>query len=140
MPIASNAVGIDGLNEFIRNLKTLDNDLPKALRLSFNEISKLVVDDAARAIPTRSGAARKSIKARSTAKAARLAGGSKGVPYYGWLDFGGEGRVKGRPGPRPVKKQGRYLYAAYYKHRDEIPDLMAAALVEIAHKSGVEID
>lgn len=140
MPIASNAVGIDGLNEFVRNLKTLDAELPKALRLSLNEISKIIVDTAAGNVPSRTGRTRKSVKARSTAKAARLSGGSKGVPWYGWLDFGGEGRVKGRPGKRPVKKEGRYLYAAYYKHRDEIPELMAAALVEIAHKSGVEID
>lgn len=140
MPIASDAVGVHGLNEFVKNLKKLDNDLPKALRLSFNEISKVVVDDAEKRIPTVSGRARRSIKAKSTQKAARLSGGSKGVPYYGWLDFGGEGRVKGRPGKRPVKKEGRYLYAAYFKHRDEIPALMEQALLEIAEQAGVEID
>lgn len=138
MPTASNAVGIDGLNEFVRNLKTLDNDLPKALRLSFNEVTKVVVNDAAPRVPSKTGRARKSVKAKSTQKAARLSGGSKGVPYYGWLDFGGKGG-KGKANVRPFKKDGRYLYAAYYKHRDEIPALMERALLEIARQSGVEI-
>lgn len=138
MPVASNAIGIDGLDQFVKDLKSLDRDLPKALRLSFNEISKIVVDDAQRRVPSVTGAARKSIKAKSTQKAARLAGGAKGVPYYGWLDFGGKGKG-GRPGARPFKKDGRYLYAAYNAHRSEIPELMAQALVDIAQQSGVEI-
>ncbi len=140
MPVASNAIGIAGLDQFVRNLKQLDRDLPKALRLSFNEISKIVVDDAQRLVPSVTGRTRKSLKAKSTQKAARLSGGSNGVPWFGWLDFGGEGRIKGRPAYRPVKKEGRYLYAAYYKHRDEIPALMEQALLEIAQQAGVEID
>lgn len=140
MPVASDAIGIQGLDQFVRNLKQLDRELPKALRLSFNEISKVVVDDAEKRVPSVTGRARKSLKAKSTQKAARLSGGSKGVPYYGWLDFGGEGRVKGRPGKRPVKKEGRFLYASYFQHRDEIPALMEKALLEIATQAGVEVD
>jgi hypothetical protein len=139
MATASDAIAIDGLDQFTRNLKTLGNDLPKALRVAFNQAADIVVQDAKSKVPTKSGKARKSIKAKSTPKAVRLAGGSRSVAYYGWLDHGGMGG-RGKKNARPFKKDGRYLYRAFYDNKEKLPELLEAALLEVARQSGVEID
>lgn len=110
-------IKVDGLAEFSRNLKKLDTELPKKLRVTLNDVAQLVVDKAQPKVPRRSGRAAKSIKAKSTRTQARVAAGGSKVPYYGWLDFGGRvGRRKSVK--RPVLQKGRYLYPAYESLRD----------------------
>lgn len=133
------AIRITGLDEFVRNLKRLDNDLPKVLRVAFNTAGQTIVTEARAGVPTKSGRAKASVKMRSTQKEARIVGGSKRVPYYPWLDFGG------RVGPtknirRPFIKDGRYIYAAYFKHRDQLGGLLETALIDAARAAGVEVD
>lgn len=132
-------IRVDGLKEFSRNLKRLDADLPKALRVALNDAVDIVVDDARPRIPSKSGRARRSVKARSTRSAARVVGGSKSVPYYSWLDFGG--RV-GRNGSvrRPFLKDGRYIYRAFFSNHDRFQDALEKALLDVARKAGVEVE
>lgn len=135
----TDAIKIDGLKQFSRNLKTLDSDLPKGLRLAFNEAASIVVDDAKGRAPSASGRARKSIKAASTRTKARVSAGGGRAPYYPWLDFGG--RVgRNRSVKRPFKKKGRYIYASYFKHRDsgDFQDVLNESLIEVARKAGIE--
>ncbi|WP_240033199.1 HK97 gp10 family phage protein [Micromonospora globbae] len=132
-------IRITGLAEFSRNLRKLDNDLPKGLRLAMNEAAQVVVDYARPRIPRRSGRAAQSVRARSTRTAARVMGGGARVPYYPWLDFGG------RVGPRrsverPFKKEGRYIYAGFYAKRAEFEQILVDALVKVARDAGVEVD
>ena len=132
-------IRVDGLREFVRDLRKLDGELPKAVRLAFNAAADVVVSNAKPLIPTRSGRAKRSVKAKSTRTAARVVGGGKRVPYYPWLDFGG--RVgKGRSVVRPFKKEGRYIYDAYFTHKDEFVEMMVAGLVDVARQAGVEVD
>lgn len=132
-------IRIDGLKEFSRNLRKLDADLPKAVRLAFNTAADLVVDYARPQIPRRSGRAARSVKARSTRTAARVVGGSPRVPWYPWLDFGG--RVgRNRSVKRPFIKEGRYIYAGFYAKRREFEDVMVKGLVDVARQAGVEVD
>ena len=132
-------IKIDGLAAFTRNLKKLDSDLPKALRMAFNSCADVVVNDARAGIPTKSGKAKASVKARSTATASRVIGGSRRVPYYPWLDFGG--RVgKGRSVSRPFLKEGRYIYNAYFDNRARYAELVEAALLDVARQAGIEVD
>lgn len=133
----ADAIRIVGLNEFVRNLKKLDNELPKVLRVAFNSAGADIVTDARAGVPTRSGRAKGSIRGASTQKAFRIVGGSRAVPYYPWLDFGG---TTPRGGKRPWRKEGRYIYAAYYKHRDSLAVLLEAALIDAARAAGVEVD
>lgn len=133
----ADAIRITGLNEFVRDLKKLDSDLPKVLRVAFNSAGETIVKEARRGVPTKTGAAKGSVKARSTQKEFRIVGGSKKVPYYPWLDFGG---TRPRGGKRPFRKEGRYIYASYYKHRDELAGLLEAALIDAARAAGVEVD
>lgn len=135
----ADAIRISGLNEFVRSLKQLDSDLPKVLRVAFNGAGEAIVNDARRQVPTRSGKARASVRATSTQKAFRITGGSKRVPYYPWLDFGGKvGR--GRSVSRPFIREGRYIYASYFRHRDELAAGLEEALIDAARAAGVEVD
>lgn len=135
----ADAIKIDGLAEFTRNIRKLDSDLGKAVRIALNEAADVVVGYARPRIPRRSGRAQASIKARSTGTAVRVQGGSRRVPYYPWLDFGG--RVgRRRSVIRPFLKDGRYIYAAYFDHGDEFTEVLERALVDVARQAGIEVD
>lgn len=135
------SVKIDGLTEFRKALKELDRDLPKALRLAFNDAANVVVDDARPRVPKgRSGKAKGSVKARSTQRYARVSGGGNRAPYYPWLDFGG--RVgKGRSVSRPFLADGRYIYRSFYKARaaGDFQDVLEESLIDVARQAGVEV-
>lgn len=135
----ADAIAIDGLSQFVRNLKALDREVPKALRLAFNAAADVVVQDARASVPSRSGKARGSVKARSTQTASRVVGGGNRAPYYPWLDFGG--RVgRNRSIKRPFLKEGRYIYRAYFANRAKYVELLEDALVDAAHRVGIEVD
>jgi hypothetical protein len=131
-------IHVEGLREFSQGLKRLDDDMPKVLRLGLNSVADVVVGVARPRVASRSGRARGSVRAKSTRNAVRVAGGGKRVPYYGWLDYGGKvGR--GRSQVRPFKKEGRYLYPAYYDTRERIPQLLEDTLVDVARQAGLEV-
>lgn len=136
-------IKIEGLNEFVRNLKKISSDLPKAVRIAFNGSAQLVVDEAVPHIPSVTGRARASVKARSTQTAARVVGGGKKAEWYPWIDFGGTraGRGGGKA-VRPFYKEGRFIYAAYYRLRDsgKVTEVMASALLDVVRSAGVEVD
>lgn len=133
-------IRIDGLAEFSRNLRKLDGDLPKALRLGMNRAADLVVANAQPRVARRSGRASRTVKARSTRTAARVVAGSARVPYFPWLDYGGEGRVKGRPAARKFVKEGRYVYAGFRAVRNQFAAALEAELLKAAASAGVEVD
>lgn len=135
-------IKITGLAEFNRNLRKLDNDLPKALRLAANEAGDIVVSYARPKVPDgpgRGGHATSSIKAKSTRTSARVSAGGKRFPYYAWLDFGGRVGPK-RSVVRPFLKTGRYLFAGYVENRDEVRQKLLEAFLDVARTAGVEVD
>jgi hypothetical protein len=137
----SQAVKVEGLAEFSRNLKKLDSDLPKALRLALNSAADLVVGKARPSIPTSSGRAARSVRSRSTRTAVRVTGGGARAPYYPWLDFGGRvGRNKSIV--RPFYKDGRYIYASYFqlKASGEFQEALETALLDVCRQAGVEVE
>ncbi len=139
--MATKPVKIEGLKQFNKDLKTLDKDLPKMTRLALNEASSVIVDSARPKIPTRSGKARRSVKAQSTRTLARVSGGGGRAKYYPWLDFGG--RVgKNKSVRRPFLKEGRYIYAAYHrkKRSGEFDRILEDALVKVVSSAGFEVD
>jgi hypothetical protein len=139
--VSESAIRIDGLAAFNRNLKKLDADLPKALRLALNQAADVVVTAARPRVPRRSGRAAASIKAKSTRTAVRVTEGGTRAPYMPWLDYGGRvGRRKSVL--RPFLKEGRYVYPAYFEMRDsgQIERILTAALLGVARQAGVEVD
>lgn len=132
-------IKIQGLTEFNRNLRRLNGDLPKALRLAQNEGAQIVVDWAQPKVPRKSGRAARSVKAKSTRTASRVEGGGKRVPYYPWLDFGGRVGPK-RSVKRPFDKSGRYIYPGYQRNRDQVHDVLVKGLLQVARDAGVDVD
>lgn len=134
----SDPIKVDGLAQFSRDLRKLDADLPKALRLALNEAADVIVGYAVPRIPKRTGRAARSVKARSTRTAVRVVGGGNRAPYYPWLDFGG------RVGPkksvhRPFLKDGRYIYEGYFVKRSEFSEVLERALLGVARQAGIEV-
>lgn len=131
-------ITVTGLRDFQAALKKMDADLPKQLRIALNESADLVIKYALPRMPTKTGRARSTLKARSSQRVARIAMGGKKAPYVPWLDFGGQGRVKGRPGPRPFIKAGRYVYPGLESNRDKITAKLQEALTRLATDAGLE--
>lgn len=135
------AIRIEGLAKFQRDLKKLDADLPKALRIAFNDAADSIVTDTRAHFPSRSGRARGTVKAKSTRTKARVSEGGNRAPYVPWLDFGGSvGRR--RSVHRAFLDEGRYLYAGYYRKRDsgEFADSLTQALLKVAAQAGIEVE
>jgi hypothetical protein len=132
-------IKIEGLADFSRNLRKLNNDLPKALRIAHNEGAQIIVDWAVPKIPKNTGRAAKSVKAKSTRTESRVVGGSTRAPYYPWLDFGGRVGRK-RSVQRPFIKGGRYIYEGYSQNTEQIRERLEQALLRVAAEAGVEVD
>jgi hypothetical protein len=132
-------IKITGLAEFNRNLKKLDSDLPKALRMAHNEAAQLIVNWAEPRVPRKTGRAAGTLKARSTRTESRVQGGSKRAPYYPFLEFGGKVGRKGSV-RRPFIREGRYIYPALSANYDKFADLLTEKLIEVAKAAGVEVE
>lgn len=132
-------INIAGLKEFQKALRAVDADLPKLLRVTFNEAMGLVIGYASDHMPRKSGRAINSLKPRSAQRTARVAMGGRAAPYAPWLDFGGEGRRKGRPAPRPFLKEGRFIYKGLAVKHDDITEVMSKGMADIARAAGLDV-
>lgn len=132
-------VEVAGLAAINRALRAVDKDAPKQLRLVLNGAAELLVDRVRPEIPSVTGASRRSVVARSTRTSARVAVGGKRAPWYPWLDFGGEGRVKGRPGRREFIREGRYVYPTLRKIRPQIMEALEKGLTALAADAGLDV-
>lgn len=131
-------IEVQGLAELQRSLRAIGPAAAKGLRLALNDVATYLIDRVRPEIPSRSGAARASLKARSSQKAVRIAVGGRRAPYYPWLDFGG------KVGPadsvvRDYKADGRYLYPGLARYRPEFEGIMTRRLAEVARDAGLEV-
>jgi hypothetical protein len=134
--MAARSVQITGLKELQAALRRMDADLPKQIRVALNSAGQVVLDYAQPKVPTRTGAARGSMKLRSSQREARLAAGGRRAPYYPWLDFGGQ---VGPPGPRrPFRREGRYIYVAVRQEQAKIQEALQKALSDLIRSAGLE--
>lgn len=132
-------IKVTGLREFQAALRAMDAGLPKQLRLVLNDAAGVVVDYARPRIPSRTGRARGSVKLRSSQREVRVAVGGARAPYFPWLDFGGEGRRKGRPPARPFLTDGRYIYQGLRVKRNDVTEIMTRGLADLARQAGLEV-
>lgn len=133
-------VEVVGLAQLSRGLRKLDSEAPKQLRIALNGAAALLVDRTRPKVPSRTGAARASMKARSTRTSARVAVGGRKAPYFPWLDFGGAGRRPGRPARRPFYPDGRYVYPTLADIRPEIMRSLDDGIRAAARSAGLEVD
>jgi len=133
------AIKITGLREFNRDLRRASADAPKELRVVLNDSAGVVVTYARPRVPTgKTGRAAGAVRARSTRTASRVSGGSRRVPYYAWLDFGG--RVgRNRSVSRPFMRTGRYIYAGYHANKAEFVKLLEDGLRRLAKSAGWDV-
>lgn len=131
--IPPDAIKIRGVREIQAALRQLDGESQKLLRLAFNEAATPIVRTTERNMPTGPsvrGHAKNSVKASSGQREGRIRHGGAKYPYAPWLDFGGAvGRKKSVR--RKFIRSGRYLYPAFWKHRDEVQEAAENALAEI---------
>jgi len=121
-----------------RGLKGIDKGLPKQMRVLLNGVAGIVVDATKPKVPSRTGAARGSLKAASSQSESRISAGGRRAPYYPWLDFGGAtGRKKATK--RDFLKSGRYIFPTVAAMQDEIQDAMGKAVVQLARDNGIEV-
>jgi hypothetical protein len=131
-------IRIDGLREFQAAMRAVDKNLPKELRLMFNDVVKIIADAARPMVPSRTGTAAASIKPQSTQRMGQVKAGGSRASYYAWLDFGGSvGRQKSVH--RPFLKRGRYLFVAYEAHKPAIEAATARGITELMRKSGLAV-
>lgn len=132
-------VQVEGLARFRRDLKKIDPELTKQLRVDLLDIAREIVSETAQRVPKVSGRAAGSLRAGVSGNNAYIAGGKQSVPYYGWLDFGGRTPVKGNPrsvGPwaksGPGPRGGRYLYPTIRRNEREITEKAQSAFDKAA--------
>ncbi|MET8150253.1 HK97 gp10 family phage protein [Actinoplanes sp. NPDC049668] len=133
-------IEVGGLAQLSRGLRAVDADAPKELRLALNAAAQLLVDQAKPEVPSVSGAARRSMVARSTRTSARVGVGGKRAPYFPWLDFGGQGRVAGRPAPREFLREGRYIYPTLRRIRPQIEEQLQQSISRVISNAGLVED
>lgn len=139
MAVQDAKIQITGLAEMSRSLKRIDTEAPKGLRLALNGIADFFIGKVEPLIPRRTGAAAKSLKARSTRTSARIAAGGPRARYYPWLDFGGRVGPK-RSVERPFYSEGRYIYPTLRRERPEIEKRLGRALVAVVEGAGLDVD
>lgn len=131
-------IRVEGLQPFVRGLKKMDAEAPKRLRLAFNDAAEVVVQWVKPKVPSRSGRARNSVRARSTRTAVRVTAGGPRAPYFPWLDYGG--RVgKNRSVQRQFIADGRFIYPGYRANRDQVRDRLTSALADAGNAAGIEV-
>lgn len=131
-------IKVSGLKEFRRNIKTINADLPKCIRLANNEVADIVVVWVKQRMENRSGGAVGTVRVASTQKEVRVREGSARKPYVPWLDFGGRVGRK-RSVKRKFYSDGRYLYPALGANRDVMTEKLADQLIALCRKAGVEV-
>ncbi len=131
------AVYVAGLKELSKSLRAIDSDAPKRLRLALNAVAEQVADRIRPKIPAVTGAAKGSVKVGSTRTSARIKVGGNNAPHFPWLDFGGEGKRRGRPPARPYIPGGRYVYPTLAEERPRIMTLLEDALSGVVRDAGL---
>lgn len=131
-------ISVGGLTALNRGLKAVDDQAPKQLRLALNSAAQMLIDEARPQVPADTGAARRSMVARSTRTTARVAVGGRRAPYFPWLDFGGSGRRPGRPASRPYYPDGRYIYPTLARIRPRIERELQEAISAVIAGAGMQ--
>ena len=87
--MAKPAIQITGAKELRKAMKGAGReDLKAALKAAHLAIAKDIAGEAAKRAPRRSGNLARSVRGLGTATSARIAGGSKAVPYAGVVHYG----------------------------------------------------
>lgn len=136
-------IRVEGLKELSRTLRKLSDskEFGKELRGANLKSAQVVASRAQSRAPVRSGRLRGSIRALAQQRGAQVKGGSKRVPYFGFIDFGGtiRFRTSSRRITRPYIKGGRILYPALAEKRQEVNNIFNEEVKKVMRKAGLQL-
>lgn len=128
-------VYVSNLAEVRKYLRKIHPDLVPVLR---EDLKSAIITNTLpaiiRRVPKRSNRARFTVNARAGGNTLYVQAGGKAsaAPYFGWLDFGGTLRNRGRRGTttivRPIIPKGRYVYPAIYQTQDRLVEAAGKAV------------
>lgn len=143
MPVdgrGTDLVAVDGLKELRRAMRNFDPEVGRRLREDLKAAGDIIAREASRRVRADVGAGS---RGRSTGRAAGslravskgndifIVGGKAVVPYYGWLDFGGDLKPTGRRYNRQSRRfleRGRYIYPAIDKNMPRVVEAVQHAI------------
>ena len=136
MAVAPAAVQVEGLNETRRDLRLIDQQLPRELGQAMKAAAQPVLETARSNTPVRTGRLQQSL--RLSAAGTRVSIVSR-VPYANVIEWGGTTGRGHRPGGGggSVRIKGRHMAtrAAEQKH-DEFVNALARSLDEFFARHG----
>jgi len=122
-------VKIEGLREVNKALRDLGDDTKNAMKETHLEAARMVLPEAVRIAPFRTGNLARSLTATATRTGGRIT--AKATPYAGPIHFGWPAR---RIKPQP------FVYEALDPRRDEVVDVYVKRLNELIEKYGIASD
>lgn len=129
-------VDTQGLDAWLMAARRFEDALPDLMDDTEHEVAELVAGETRRRVPVLSGAARQSVRVLDYSGDATVVGGSSGVRYFGWLNYGGRtGRQYATV--RPKVRRGRYIYPAYEDSEPEIVSIMDDQLLKSLRAHGL---
>lgn len=129
-------IEVSGLTEFRLGLDRFQDELPAVRERSGHKAADLTVRKARPGVPVRSGDAAGSLRVLDLSDGAAATGGSPSVPYFAWLNFGGDAGVRGSV-HREVVPEGRYLHPAFLQKFVQIELGMEQELVIAVRRAGL---
>lgn len=132
-------VKVRGADDVQRALDAAGAGLPQMQRGVLAAVLGEVVDYARPHMPSKTGRARASVKSRVTDRGGTVTLGGTKAPWAPWLDFGGQGKRRGRPAHRPFLPQGRYVYKALAVRQADINDVMRDGLAALVEQAGLDV-
>lgn len=133
-------VRIEGLRELRRTIRQIgDTELKDGMKNAHKRAADLVAKDAASRAPVKTGALKESIKSLGSQREAKVKGGKKKVPYFGFIDFGGTIKQTNRTISRPYMREGRMLYPALAAKRRQIAEEYSKEVETIFRSFGYRV-
>lgn len=125
-----------GLKEFDAKVHRLVSLTDHVVLDSETYAAKVTVDTARPSVPVLTGAAAASLRVVDYSDGAAATGGNSAVPYYGWLEFGGDAGRK-HSVHRATVPEGRYLRPAFVQNLDKIERKMDDLMNDAINEAGL---
>lgn len=130
-------VRIEGVREVSTALRAVGKEAAKELRDGMKEIAESVAADVRGKVPSRTGKAARSVKAKGNNRGAGISFGGRAAEYYPFLDFGGSVGRKDSV-KRPFIPEGRYVYPTIGAHKDDIHEKATQLIEDLSRKHGLD--
>lgn len=130
----SQAVRVEGLADFQRELRQLDSKLPRELTAANKKAAELVAEKARGKATSLGGVAAKtapSIKAAAEQRRSKINIGGARAPWALGAEFGGQGRPTTMQFQPHRGRQGYFLYPTIRDTRDEFMDVYERAIDQL---------